>query len=184
MAKPYTFQNWWTIQVEEIIVTEIHFTQESFVTKSLRVERKTPSLLREGDTSIPVRELSHPLLFTRALALTVVLSHCEPSHTWSQHSSHVWYCFGRFQMQMISWVIFPPVDSEMRLQLSTHSSPTESREGTNVCGTVIGWTTLSTEPTGLLTWLTITWRILKTLMRTLCLKMWNTSWWPQRYPRT
>ena len=33
------------------------------------------------DECPPVRELSHPLLFTRALALTVVLSHCEPSHT-------------------------------------------------------------------------------------------------------
>ena len=50
MAKPYIFQNWWTIQVEERIVTEIPFTQESFVTKSLRVDRKHLPDYREGDT--------------------------------------------------------------------------------------------------------------------------------------
>ena len=39
-AKPYTFQNQWTNHFEEEIVTENLFTQESFLTKSLEVERR------------------------------------------------------------------------------------------------------------------------------------------------
>ena len=50
-AKPYTFQNRWTIHFEEGIVTEKPFTQESFRKNNLRVDRQnTFPKVREGDT--------------------------------------------------------------------------------------------------------------------------------------